>query len=463
MPVIHTFVAQEKSTMDDFFLWINDMGSGLPNGLYFCAFKIEEGNRATPWCPSADDIQEQFVQQESLIRQTAESIELKVKEIQVGGNNLQTNTDLSSGVFGYTLNKWDCEESGTSPAPNYANVPLKSVKVNTHGLGPYENAPLNCWKCVLPQQLVPGKIYTVSFWLASNLIDTTMHFEFDGGNGRFEAHSNAYWKYFSHTFVAEDKGNKKHAHIWVIPIEAEGFKMPDCFWICGYKLEEGNKATAWSPSPLDTKRQLLDTGIDIDSKTVTVTAESFKVQNNAGTGIAIFEIIDGKPVVKAQNINTRNLEIGKFRVAADTFSLSYSTVDSMDTEDATILLGNKLVQNNDWGGIDANILTTSNTAKQRLCVAAFVRGAGVAVYGSSDGWGPNLPAYGEKWAGFFSGSVKATGSVHAHQFVHIENGTPQAGITFGSQYNLDDVRLIVKGGIIVGLTNDSGEILIGTR
>ena len=58
------------------------------------------------------------------------------------------------------------------------------------------------------------------------------------------------------------------------------------------------------------KDQLKATGIDIDSKTVTVTAQTFFVSSTSGTPIAVFTT-DGKgnPVVKAQYIDVENLYV----------------------------------------------------------------------------------------------------------------------------------------------------------
>lgn len=69
------------------------------------------------------------------------------------------------------------------------------------------------------------------------------------------------------------------------------------------------------------KDQLKATGIDIDSKTVTVTAQTFFVSSTSGTPIAVFTT-DGKgnPVVKAQYIDVENLYVKHLEGADGTFS-----------------------------------------------------------------------------------------------------------------------------------------------
>ena len=69
------------------------------------------------------------------------------------------------------------------------------------------------------------------------------------------------------------------------------------------------------------KDQLKATGIDIDSKTVTVTAQTFFVSSTSGTPIAVFTTDSkGNPIVKAQYIDTENLQVKHLNGADGTFS-----------------------------------------------------------------------------------------------------------------------------------------------
>lgn len=68
------------------------------------------------------------------------------------------------------------------------------------------------------------------------------------------------------------------------------------------------------------KDQLKATGIDIDSKTVKVTASQFLVQDNGGTGIAVFKLVNGKPVLKAENIDVDGLKVKHLEGADGSFS-----------------------------------------------------------------------------------------------------------------------------------------------
>lgn len=108
------------------------------------------------------------------------------------------------------------------------------------------------------------------------------------------------------------------------------------YYLKNFKLEFGNKPTDWSPAPEDVssdaqgviQEKLYDTGIDIDAKTVTVTASSFKVQNNAGTAIAVFKTAsNGNTVLQASYIDVDNLTVKKLDGATGSFE-NLTCVDS---------------------------------------------------------------------------------------------------------------------------------------
>ena len=72
--------------------------------------------------------------------------------------------------------------------------------------------------------------------------------------------------------------------------------------------------------------KLKDTGIDIESGQVMVTAERFLVQGEGGTPMAVFKVVDGKPLLKAENIDVDNLKVKVLDGAKGTFEeLSSST------------------------------------------------------------------------------------------------------------------------------------------
>lgn len=66
--------------------------------------------------------------------------------------------------------------------------------------------------------------------------------------------------------------------------------------------------------------KLGETGIDIEHKQIKVIADRFLVQDENGTGIAVFKVVDGKPLLKAENIDVDNLVVKHLDGADGTFS-----------------------------------------------------------------------------------------------------------------------------------------------
>lgn len=89
------------------------------------------------------------------------------------------------------------------------------------------------------------------------------------------------------------------------------------YFITDMKFETGNKSTDWTPAPEDqpNKTELLATGVDITNQQIIMTADNTKIQSNDGQQIALFTTINGKPVVKAENIDTNNLTARKIETA----------------------------------------------------------------------------------------------------------------------------------------------------
>ena len=71
---------------------------------------------------------------------------------------------------------------------------------------------------------------------------------------------------------------------------------------------------------------LAETGIDIYNHTVKVTADNFYVSSTSGTPIAVFTIVDGKPVLKAEHIDVDNLKVKHLDGADGTFSGTLTAV-----------------------------------------------------------------------------------------------------------------------------------------
>ena len=66
--------------------------------------------------------------------------------------------------------------------------------------------------------------------------------------------------------------------------------------------------------------KLGESGIDIENKQITVATDKFLVQDSNGTGIAVFKMVDGKPLLRAENIDVDNLVVKHLDGADGTFS-----------------------------------------------------------------------------------------------------------------------------------------------
>lgn len=91
------------------------------------------------------------------------------------------------------------------------------------------------------------------------------------------------------------------------------------------KIEAGDEYTPWNESVDVITSALLATGIDIEAKTITVTAPNFRIQNNYGTPIAVFKMVGNNPVLQAPYIDVDNLTVKHLEGAEGTFDEIYST------------------------------------------------------------------------------------------------------------------------------------------
>lgn len=176
-------------------------------------------------------------------------------------------------------------------------------------------------------------------------------------------------------------------------------------------------------------------------------------------------------VLDIDTIFANAVYIGNFQINSWK-GLTWKGMDYFGGTEFSLALGtNKMGVSTDMGSI---ISASSSSANRHCCIAAVVNSFGVAIYGSTDGWGSNFPAWQAKFAGFFSGSVRVTGGVQAGAIASQafryatgfnDDGTYSyyAGIDVDpGDYDLDSIRFRIRGGIIVGVTDDSGHILRGT-
>lgn len=193
-------------------------------------------------------------------------------------------------------------------------------------------------------------------------------------------------------------------------------------------------------------------------------------------------IINGQTLIaggyiQADLINVKDLVVGS-TLSIGAFSLnSYNGLNWTGSD----YFGNTSFRLTVGGGYTYNTGTScktmvgawSNSADTHACISGICNTFGVAIYGSVDGYGSNFPPTGSKFAGYFSGSTKTTGTTitgtlaaGAFRFAYnlgLGNSyNYYEGISFDpATYDLDNVRIRVRGGIIVGVTDDNGHLLQG--
>ena len=180
-------------------------------------------------------------------------------------------------------------------------------------------------------------------------------------------------------------------------------------------------------------------------------------------------------LIDTDSIFANLVQVGQFKIQSGG-QLSWVGKDYFDKNEFQMKLGSSKLPTNLT--IPTIIHTFSSSGSSHAGIAAVLQSStnSVAIYGSTDGWGSNWPgeytSYGP-FAGYFSGKVKVTGlcqagTLAANSFRYAyDQGTDGSykyyeGINVDpATYDLDNIRFRIRGGIIVGVTDDSGKILQG--
>lgn len=250
------------------------------------------------------------------------------------------------------------------------------------------------------------------------------------------------------------------------------------------------------------KDQLKATGIDIDSKTVKVTASQFLVQDSGGTGIAVFKLVNGKPMLKAENIDVENLKVkhldgadgtfsgelkaatgtfsGELKAATGTFSGTISAngakVGGFTLDNGALNWKSKDYFGGDSRSIRIGVSTNANTGVVDISFNGATLGKyGVKVVGSNVGGaciyasrnGNSTPNSNNTYAGYFDGGVHVNGNLYSNLIMANTIGTGwtmdkdgiytyKKGITKNIYWDIKDgnwtksYKLQIVNGIIIG-------------
>lgn len=251
----------------------------------------------------------------SRIQQTAEQISLKV-ERQIGGENLLYNSSFASDLVG-----WGIEGGSANMTAQIVNrdktvdwlqgFPCLELWFNTASKGIYRYLP--------PGIEGEGDAFTVSFdMLKRNPWPYQLIIGVEDSPQKYVDISNHPINEWRRVTVTQYVSRVGSQAILVYGGEGDGGVV----YIKNMKVERGSVATSWCPAPSEQHDKLLATGIDIMNERIVLTANNTVIQSNSGQQIAMFTEKNGKPLLRAENIDTDNL-------SADSLS-SYNS----DTETA---------------------------------------------------------------------------------------------------------------------------------
>lgn len=231
---------------------------------------------------------------QSAIKQEADRINISIKELPIGGEN-----------FYSSISKIGLK--GTGSQTTGASI----VRQDQNGFE-ILGVPSIVTEAYISTPFYSKGWYNISFYCTSRTNKTYIEVWGVYGNvrkkiGRVELQGQGIsTNRQSFTFeVGDDYIDGTPIAFMFTPIGYEYYNFEDVM------IEKGSKSSmGWNPSEYDKEQDLLETGIDIQQKEITVTSDRFKVRGKNGETVADFisEDKNGKPVIKAQNLNIDNIE-----------------------------------------------------------------------------------------------------------------------------------------------------------
>ncbi|HFD2036172.1 TPA: phage tail spike protein [Clostridium perfringens] len=194
-------------------------------------------------------------------------IDKSIQEIKIGGRNLIVNSDILQNLFsplsGYSGTREVIED-------NYALCKKDVVFKCTHS-GTGFHLPL-----FTKNSNRIGKTYTWSFWAkcSVNKRGTIGH----ESNGQTQVEFTTEWKKFSHTWLFGDCTYSSFTFYI-------GWNVGEVLYIRDFKIEEGTKATDWTPAPEDTNQLVVDSIKVVDTKISDVSSSVTQLRDSVTTQI----------------------------------------------------------------------------------------------------------------------------------------------------------------------------------
>lgn len=249
---------------------------------------------------------------ESEIRQTPDRISAAVSGMRIGGTNLVLNTDTINGdktvAFGAPATG-STVIYDTYDGAEYAAQHAIRVDFTTGGTGANVY-----WFPSYSPELITGRTYTwqIKAYIADKAAGLDVDMGLEAG-GLTTKHLTWGWQTFSHTFVYDALSTYKAFHI------NGAFAAGDKLFIADFKIEDGDKATAWTRHPDEQNKVQIGSNILIDKDHTEISTPYLHIDvsgtdgdmhiddNGISAGTATFNTINCPGIVK--RVTGRNITI----------------------------------------------------------------------------------------------------------------------------------------------------------
>lgn len=267
----------------DFIFYAGLANNTTNRGMIFYEVKLEEGNKATDWSPAPEDVQAELDDKvattvyETGITQLSDQISLKASQ-----------TDLNA-----LGNRVSATESEILLMPDKITLEVSKVQIGARNL------------VLKSDQIFTARISTKTYdmsktWLSLKGKTVAISFDYSYTNATTDSSNHRLWfeqALYTDTGVSYALSRGISLPITSTPISGSGrytgtavvpsniiststtkvsmliIKMTGgSGTITNFKIEEGTKATDWTPAPEDVPDSLLRTGIDIEAGTITLDA-----------------------------------------------------------------------------------------------------------------------------------------------------------------------------------------------
>lgn len=295
--------------------------------------KFEYGNKATDWTPAPEDTEGQLTElstRYSLLEQDVDGFKTTVSAtyttktefelLEIGGVNILPDSNVASlTALAAPYNRYFSDANVANMTMEFievTDVPVSEIKVGIKQvISTKTSSGKNLsWR---KMRLDDGETYTISFYARITEAEKmTFRFRYscDGGGSYRSAYkeitATGDWQRVSCSLTIDQASSLESApnDLYTIGVAGCMGTYTGTVEMCGFKMERGNKATAWSYALEDTR-----TNIDSISTIATQTADKFNWLVTSGTSATDFTLTDRMADLTAEIISLN----GKVKVNGD--------------------------------------------------------------------------------------------------------------------------------------------------